>query len=74
MSDDHRKKPALNPAHVPQYHPAAAVKARGDDWTYGREVWNTSAAQNCAVRDTVTQDYREWVSMRCMERGEMGRV
>lgn len=71
MSDGHRKKKApLPPA---QYHPAAAVKRRGDSWRFGVEVWRISPATWLATGD-IPRDYFEANDMLQFEKGERDRA
>ena len=67
------KKAPAETALTVQYRPAEAVRKRGDQWAYGREVWNVSVQTSLALKDT-TQDDQEACLMRMMERGELPRV
>ena len=58
---------------VVQYNPAQAVRARGDGWLYGSEVWNISNSTHIALSDP-TSDQSESALMRLMEKGQIPRV
>ena len=68
-----KKTPEPDDMNVVQYRPAEAVRKRGDDWAYGREVWNVSVATSLALKD-YGDDGREACLMRMMERGQLPRV
>jgi len=70
---DYKKIVKKHPAAVVQYHPAEAVRKRGDDWLNGRECWNVSVETCVALRHN-GPDFSDYVSMCNMERGERSRV
>lgn len=74
MMSDHRYKKVAPSGYerIAQYHPAAAVKARGDSWINGDEVWNMGAQMVVALRER-TQDQTEFCLMRMFERGQLPR-
>ena len=71
MSNTFKKKVTTN-IEVKKYSPIAMVTARGDMWLI--EAPRSVSVQTQVALGSMTQDYREYVNMICMEKGIVGRI